>query len=891
MDQKLLEGLDNGAVLVTGNRRLARALQDDHARHQQAAGRRAWATPAILPWGAWLISLWQGSHAERSPRILLDATQTRLVWERVIRESGIGEGLLGIGSTAAQVAEAWQLARDWEIGIPAPDDPVGDDARAFGRWARRFEQQCDRHGWLDEARLPAALAERIQRDQLLLPITVILAGIDELAPQQQRLLDAMTRAGVTVTRHDPVARNQSAEWLTLADEAGELAQAAAWARACLQADPAARIGVVVGDLASQRRRVMRVFADILHPGRVLPGQPHAERAFNVSLGPPLDSYPLVRGAFNILQLMTGVIDCNELGTLLRSPYLEGGLAEADARARLDARLRRRGEREIWLSDLLGMARAQTDIADQAVAPHFVNLLQRLFVHHRESAGRQHPGAWAARFSQCLTAADWPGQRSLTSDEFQVTEAWGGLLDRFASLDPVAEPMAVKPALARLQRMASELPFQPRQPDRPIQVLGPLEAAGQTFDYLWVVGVDDERWPVPAWPNPWLPLQRQRQADMPHATPARELAYARRQLARLQDSATHLVVSHPARREDRATGPSPLIRHWPVREHPSHASGLLDFRDLVHACQAIEFFRDDSVPAFPAGPVDGGTGVLASQSACPFQAVARYRLAARALEEPRTGPDARDRGQLVHQALERLWRQLGDQRTLLSRDSVALEGLIAEVVADAVERLARRRPRTYTDRLRAVEADTLQRLLRTWLAQEQQRPPFTVVAREQPRTIELAGLSISLRLDRIDRLRGGNHLVIDYKTGRIAGTAFLEGERPDQPQLPVYALVADSPVTGVLAARVRADDPGFCGMICGDDGPAGAQHRSAADWTQQLDDWQAVLTSLATAFRHGEAAVDPKNGSTTCRTCDLATFCRIHGAGAVEEEADPAEAAR
>lgn len=889
MDQKLLEALDDGAVLVTGNRRLARALQDDHARHQQSAGRVAWATPTILPWSAWLISLWQGSHAERSPRTLLDVTQMRLVWERVIRESGIGEGLLGISSTAAQVADAWQLARDWEIEIPAPDEPVGEDARAFGRWARRFEQQCGRHGWLDEARLPTALAERIQRDQLILPITVILAGFDELTPQQQRLLNAMTRAGVTVSRHEPAGRNQSAERLVLADEAAELAHAAAWARDCLQADPAARVGVVVGDLASQRRRVMRVFADILHPGRVLPGQPHRERAFNVSLGPPLASYPLVRGAFNILRLMAGVIDCNELGTLLRSPYLEGGLAEADARARLDARLRRRGEREIWLSDLLGMARAQTDAADQAVAPHFVSLLQRLFVHHRESAGRQQPGAWAARFSQCLTAAGWPGERPLTSEEFQITEAWGGLLDRFASLDPVAEPMAVKPALARLQRMATELPFQPRQPDRPIQVLGPLEAAGQTFDYLRVVGVDDERWPAPARPNPWLPLHRQRQADMPHATPARELDYARRQLARLQDSATHLVASHPARREDRAIGPSPLIRHWPVRESPAHDSGLLDFRDLVHACQATESFRDDRVPGFPAGPADGGTGMLASQSACPFQAVARYRLGARALEEPRTGPDARDRGQLVHQALERLWRQLGDQRTLLSRDSVALEGLIADVVADAVERLARRRPRTYTDRLKAVEADTLQRLLRTWLAQEQQRPPFTVAAREQPRTIELAGLSISLRLDRVDRLADGSHLVIDYKTGRIAGNSFLDGDRPDQPQLPVYALVADTPVTGVLAARVRADDPGFCGMVCGDEGPAGAQHRSAEDWARQLDNWQVVLTRLATAFREGDAAVDPKNGSATCRTCDLATLCRIHEAGTGEDDPEAAEA--
>ena len=44
------------------------------------------------------------------------------------------------------------------------------------------------------------------------------------------------------------------------------------------------------------------------------------------------------------------------------------------------------------------------------------------------------------------------------------------------------------------------------------------------------------------------------------------------------------------------------------------------------------------------------------------------------------------------------------------------------------------------------------------------PPFEVVAREEDRTASLGGLELRLRLDRVDRLRGGDEMLIDYKSG-------------------------------------------------------------------------------------------------------------------------------
>lgn len=86
-----------------------------------------------------------------------------------------------------------------------------------------------------------------------------------------------------------------------------------------------------------------------------------------------------------------------------------------------------------------------------------------------------------------------------------------------------------------------------------------------------------------------------------------------------------------------------------------------------------------MPPVAAGPapadLPGGAGLLAAQAACPFMAVARYRLAARPLEEARSAADPALLGTLVHELLQRLWNRLGDSQNLAAHDDDALRALI------------------------------------------------------------------------------------------------------------------------------------------------------------------------------------------------------------------------
>ena len=159
-------------------------------------------------------------------------------------------------------------------------------------------------------------------------------------------------------------------------------------------------------------------------------------------------------------------------------------------------------------------------------------------------------------------------------------------------------------------------------------------------------------------------------------------------------------------------------------------------------------------------------------------------------------------------------------------------------------------------------------------------PSNVLAREEDRVVSVGGLDLRLRLDRVDRLAGGGRLLIDYKTGD-SEVAMWMGERPDEPQLPLYTLAQTVAADAVAFAHVRHGDCSFVGLAAHGGVADGvtelARSRYAldyADWPALLSAWRSTLERLAVAFRSGAAPVDPKKRSLTCRNCDLHTLCRV-----------------
>src|SRR5207237_1441228 len=64
----------------------------------------------------------------------------------------------------------------------------------------------------------------------------------------------------------------------------------------------------------------------------------------------------------------------------------------------------------------------------------------------------------------------------------------------------------------------------------------------------------------------------------------------------------------------------------------------------------------------------------------------------------------------------------------------------------------------------LERERLARLAREWLEVERRRAPFEIQSLEEERELNVAGMQFKSRIDRMDKLQRGGHVLIDYKTG-------------------------------------------------------------------------------------------------------------------------------
>ncbi|HSN17863.1 MAG TPA: PD-(D/E)XK nuclease family protein, partial [Gammaproteobacteria bacterium] len=711
---------------------------------------------------------------------------------------------------------------------------------------------------------------------------IVFLGFDEMTPQQQELLASLRHAGVSAELLEMHGTAADAGHRLEDDAAAERRAAAAWARGLLQRDPAASIGIVVRDLREQRAALARALDDALCPaaaaGRV------TGRPYELSLGAPLDSFPVVRSALWALELLCLRAPFLTVSALLRGPFLAGSETERDARARLELKLRERVSEQIGVQVLMEFAGTQGGV------PALLATLGSLREKAATLPARQRPSAWARDFSDALTRAGWPGERIPDSAEYQAVLAFRDVVSDLVQLDSALGAIGLAEALPRLKRLAADKLFQPAGADAPVQVMGLLETAGLAFDHLWVMGLTDDVWPASPRPAPFIPARLQREHGMPHASAALELAFAKRVTGRLLGSASSVVVSTPDGEGDKPLRPSPLLAELPPAEIVLAEVMPYAARLQGEYARATEKHGDMQAPPLqPREHSRGGTGVLRSQAACPFQAFARHRLGARPLEEPGLGPDALERGILMHEVLQAVWGELKDHAGLAKLDVPGRCALAERHAARVVGMRVSKSPDVYTPRVAALERERLAAAVVAWLEREAARPPFRVVEAEADHLLQVGPLSLKTRIDRIDELPDGGRVILDYKTGAVDVKSWLD-ERPDEPQLPLYAVGNPERLAGLAFACLKPGEMRFAGLAEEDVIAQGIMAYAtrkdvlpeAPDWAALLDYWRKHLTALAERHAAGDARVDPKH-EDTCKRCHLAGVCRIHELDALEAE--------
>ena len=312
-----------------------------------------------------------------------------------------------------------------------------------------------------------------------------------------------------------------------------------------------------------------------------------------------------------------------------------------------------------------------------------------------------------------------------------------------------DPAAVAPLLRIL---FGEVAVRPPQGGHPrLAIYGLVEARLQRADLMILGGLNEGIWPGLPAPDPWLAPRIRAELGLPGLE--RRVGVEAHDFA-MALGAEEVLVTRAARD---ATAPVVASRLW-LRLQALVGDRLTIDYDLARMARSIDDGgKPDPTPRPRPSPLVAERARVISVTevdrlkADPFAFYARRMLGLNALDSVDADPSAAWRGTAVHDILERWAKEDNcDPARLRPR-------------AQAMFREAQVHPM-----LRALWQPRLL-LAIDWIAEQIGAGGRDVIGAEVKGGIDIAGVKLTGKFDRIDRMPGGGLAIIDYKTGEAPST--------------------------------------------------------------------------------------------------------------------------
>jgi ATP-dependent helicase/nuclease subunit B len=284
----------------------------------------------------------------------------------------------------------------------------------------------------------------------------------------------------------------------------------------------------------------------------------------------------------------------------------------------------------------------------------------------------------------------------------------------------------------------------------VAIYGLLEARLQQTDLLICAGLNEGSWPQLPQPDPWLAPRIRRNLGL--AAPERNIGLSAHDLATAL-GAREVILSRAKR--DRS-GPSVASRFL-LRIQAYLGDDLAIEGDAVEFARLLEIpevpqkvFKPEIMPSAEQRKVDLSVTDFDKLMADPYAFYASKILRLKKLEAVDAEPGYAWRGTIIHDILH-LWAT--DDKCDPDKLELRIEALLSNPAVHPALR-AMWQPRI-ADSLRWVATQTQEML------NEQRK----LIVAEADGHVELDGIKIKGRADRIDRLADGSLAIVDYKTGQ------------------------------------------------------------------------------------------------------------------------------
>ncbi len=664
-----------------------------------------------------------------------------------------------------------------------------------------------------------------------------LYGFKTLTPEQSLLFTNIGHQVLSARQANTHSSNQI--FNTTQDEIFHVAN---WAKNLHNKHPEKHIAVVSPQLNSEHHQIKSIFDQVFNDVLVGTGQ----KAYNISLGLPLTDYPLVKHLLLILQLsgqlQSNYISTETFNTAITSPYIAHAKAEQSNRALL-------------VNQVLSWS--QTHFKLNQLDAHLANtpLLKKLIdsISTQVTSGHQKHDQWLLNFNTCLQDWGFATDRALSSVEYQLFNKYQQTSLGLNQLAQITSKVSISQAINDLHTWLSQVIFQAQSAKTPIQILGSLEAEGLYFDEAWVIGMTDSFLPAALNSPRFIPNDIASQHQIPHSNFELIAKDAQDTLNNLINLSEQVTCSYAKNHFESEQHGSPLLSFDNEIKTPEH-----QFEPAT-----LESIDDNQAVPLADIQVSGGVGILKDQMACAFKGFT-HRLNIKKFDPPHVGLSRSEQGDVVHKVLESIYQQVPSSVDLIAYDQDALNQLIDTAIAQELKRYQR-------SGFTQIEQDRLNQIIHKFIATEKQRDAFRVIATEKTIEANIAGLRFNTRLDRVDEMDNGDHIIFDYKTGNLPSNPWC-GKAIKEPQLPIYATTHSA--DGIAFIKPAADEISYTGLAKDKDSlpKKTSRQKSCTDWDEQLELWQQQLDQTSQDYQQGNAQVLPTKGA--CTYCEYDSLCRV-----------------
>ncbi|MCY4093628.1 MAG: PD-(D/E)XK nuclease family protein [Gammaproteobacteria bacterium] len=852
-------------TLVTASSRLARELRYAFDYEKSQANERVWERPQIQSYEQWLLASYRQlgfcnpQLAERS--VVSHETFMLLAQQQAPNKE--------VEMHARAIVDAWQLVWDANLWVDFQDIRSTENGRLCDDWFQRIRRCLDRERLITVDEIPEVLQRAIERHDWQ-PKGVLSYGFKEPSAAQRNLFDALrTRELCSEVNNTPVVHENATHRLHGFEKANEeFSTLALWSREKLaKFGSNATIGVVVHGLANSFPAVKRSFES------VFPEVAEISRLVSIDSGRPLTQNRIYLDFIHVLKWTCGSLGHDVLLQLARSPYLE--------------RLNLNRKPQKWFSEHMTIRyyRSRMPSNERSVLDRVVQIAPQN--HNRPLPFTEIADILLELMRLC-------GFNEESADRFAQIDAtaikvFSDLVLRLAQAAAIQPRISWSRFIDLVEVLAADQSIRVTRPDAPIQVMGREASTLLRFDALWVTGVSDVDWPAVPRPNPFIPRQMQKRANLRGVSHEHMLEDAHALTNHWRNCANEVVFSYVSQIDKVQAQPSNLFADL---SNPRELDDDMSQATLVHhgelidhghpwstysVAGAIREYQQDYGSKVAADDVKAATRLLRNQAQCPFKGWAVHRAGFEEVNEPISRfPNAAQRGSLFHYVVEEILNRAKTQEQLAKLDEKTYFEVIDKVLTTKDE--AKNLPARFLKH----ERERIRRWIDVWLeVQINRRLPFEVVEVEKEINIEIQGLTFKGYIDRIDRTESLDCLIIDHKTGSSYTTSSWDPDQMSDTQMAMYA-TAETDCDGVAYLSIYRTVDGLRTRWQGVEQVV--QQEQEYELAVKLGNYES-LDSLKQAWRDrlcqivsehldGKADVSPVEPDV-CTYCHLSNLCRIY----------------